>query len=100
MAKVVIHLHRPLPPCVVAAITEQAGRFIHAQANVYRHDLLERLASRLVDITASEAPTKVGNPRSGQGTGKYLERACRPLPHQLHPGASTVTLSAHDGRSI
>ena len=38
-------------PRVVAAIAEQAARFIHAQVNVYRHDLLEPLAARLNDIT-------------------------------------------------
>jgi 4-aminobutyrate aminotransferase len=38
-------------PKVVAAIAEQAARFIHAQANVYRHDLLHPLADRLAEIT-------------------------------------------------
>ena len=38
-------------PRVVSAIAEQAARFIHAQANVYRHDLLEPLADRLAQIT-------------------------------------------------
>ncbi len=38
-------------PKVVAAIAEQAARFIHAQVNVYKHDLLEPLASKLNDIT-------------------------------------------------
>lgn len=38
-------------PQVVAAITEQAGRFIHAQVNCYRHDRLEPLAARLAAIT-------------------------------------------------
>ncbi len=38
-------------PHVVAAIAEQAGRFIHAQVNVYRHDLLVPLAERLRAVT-------------------------------------------------
>ncbi len=38
-------------PRVVAAIQAQAARFIHAQVNVYRHDLLEPLAARLAEIT-------------------------------------------------
>ena len=38
-------------PHVVEAIQRQAGRFIHAQVNVYRHDLLEPLAARLAEIT-------------------------------------------------
>ncbi len=38
-------------PQVVAAIAEQAGRFIHAQVNCYRHDQLEPLAERLTEVT-------------------------------------------------
>lgn len=38
-------------PNVVAAIAAQAERFIHAQVNVFRHDLLEPLAAKLADIT-------------------------------------------------
>jgi 4-aminobutyrate aminotransferase len=38
-------------PKVAQAIAEQAKRFIHAQVNVYHHDLLEPLASKLDEIT-------------------------------------------------
>jgi 4-aminobutyrate aminotransferase len=38
-------------PHVVAAIAEQASRFIHAQVNVYRHNLLVPLADRLRAVT-------------------------------------------------
>jgi 4-aminobutyrate aminotransferase len=38
-------------PKVAKAIADQAQRFIHAQVNVYQHDLLEPLASKLADIT-------------------------------------------------
>jgi 4-aminobutyrate aminotransferase len=38
-------------PHVVEAIREQAGRFLHAQVNCYRHDLLEPLTARLAEIT-------------------------------------------------
>jgi 4-aminobutyrate aminotransferase len=38
-------------PDVVAAITDQASKFIHAQVNCYRHELLEPLAVRLAEIT-------------------------------------------------
>jgi 4-aminobutyrate aminotransferase len=44
-------------PRVVAAIREQAGRFIHAQVNVYRHPLLERLAQRLAEVTPAGIDT-------------------------------------------
>ncbi len=38
-------------PRVVAAIARQAERFIHAQANVYTHDLLQPLAQRLAELS-------------------------------------------------
>ncbi len=38
-------------PRVVEAIREQAGRFVHAQVNCYRHALLEPLAQRLAETT-------------------------------------------------
>lgn len=38
-------------PKVTVAIAAQAERFIHAQANVFTHDLLEPLASKLTEIT-------------------------------------------------
>lgn len=44
-------------PHVVAAIREQAGRFLHAQVNCYRHDLLAPLATRLADITPPSIDT-------------------------------------------
>ncbi len=44
-------------PLVVAAIQEQAARFIHAQVNVYRHDLLEPLAERLAAIAPGDIDT-------------------------------------------
>lgn len=44
-------------PKVVQAIAEQAARFVHAQINVYRHDLLEPLADRLTEITPGAIDT-------------------------------------------
>jgi 4-aminobutyrate aminotransferase len=44
-------------PKVVAAIREQAGKFIHAQVNVYRHPLLEQLAAGLADVTPAGIDT-------------------------------------------
>ncbi len=38
-------------PKVVEAIREQAGRFLHAQVNVYTHDLLQPLADKLAELT-------------------------------------------------
>jgi 4-aminobutyrate aminotransferase len=44
-------------PHVVRAIQEQATRFLHAQVNVYRHDLLEPLAARLADLAPGAIDT-------------------------------------------
>jgi len=44
-------------PKVSAAIAAQAQRFIHAQVNVFRHDLLEPLAAKLAEITPSSIDT-------------------------------------------
>lgn len=44
-------------PKIAAAIAAQATRFIHAQANVFRHDLLEPLAAALHEITPSSIDT-------------------------------------------
>ncbi len=44
-------------PHVVKAISDQAQRFIHAQVNVFRHDLLEPLAARLAEITPAGIDT-------------------------------------------
>jgi 4-aminobutyrate aminotransferase len=44
-------------PHVVEAISHQAGRFIHAQVNVFTHDLLEPLAGRLADLAPGAIDT-------------------------------------------
>ena len=38
-------------PHVTAAIFEQSKRFMHAQANVYTHDLMQPLAARLAGLS-------------------------------------------------
>ncbi|MBA3984097.1 MAG: aminotransferase class III-fold pyridoxal phosphate-dependent enzyme [Acidimicrobiia bacterium] len=44
-------------PKVVKAIADQAARSIHAQVNVYTHDLLEPLATRLADLAPGAIDT-------------------------------------------
>jgi 4-aminobutyrate aminotransferase len=44
-------------PKVTAAIAAQAERFVHAQANVFTHDLMEPLAAKLNDITPPSIDT-------------------------------------------
>ena len=78
-------------PKVVAAIQAQAERFVHAQVNCYRHDLLEPLAARLAEITpdpidtfffsnsgaeATEAAVKLAK----QATGRSSVSSRRSMP--------------------
>ena len=44
-------------PKVVQAIADQAARFVHAQANVYTHDLLNPVATRLAELTPESIDT-------------------------------------------
>ena len=44
-------------PKVVAAIADQAARFIHAQVNCYRHTRLQELAARLAELTPGAIDT-------------------------------------------
>ena len=44
-------------PDVVSAIATQAAEFIHAQVNVYRHPILERLAARLAEVAPGPIDT-------------------------------------------
>ena len=44
-------------PDVAAAIAAQANRFIHAQVNVFKHDLLEPLATRLAELAPGAIDT-------------------------------------------
>lgn len=44
-------------PHVAKAIADQAQRFIHAQVNVYHHDLLEPLAAKLAELTPGSIDT-------------------------------------------
>jgi len=44
-------------PQVVAAIQAQAARFIHAQVNCYRHDLLDPLADALAAVAPGDIDT-------------------------------------------
>ena len=44
-------------PHVAAAIAAQANRFIHAQVNVFKHDLLEPLAAKLAELAPGAIDT-------------------------------------------
>ena len=91
-------------PQVVAAIQEQAGRFIHAQVNCYRHALLEPLATRLAEITpagidtfffansgaeATEAAVKLAKQVTGR-PNVIVFRRLLPRSHAPHDGDDDV----------
>ena len=44
-------------PRVAKAIGDQAQRFIHAQVNVFKHDLLQPLAAKLTEVTPGRIDT-------------------------------------------
>ncbi len=44
-------------PHVTKAIADQAQRFVHAQANVYTHDLMQPLAARLAELSPAGIDT-------------------------------------------
>jgi 4-aminobutyrate aminotransferase len=44
-------------PKVAKAIADQAQRFIHAQVNVFKHDLLQPLAAKLTELTPGRIDT-------------------------------------------
>ena len=64
-------------PKVTAAIAEQAGRIIHSQINVYRHDKLEPLANRLAEIT----PDGIDTFYFGSTSDEIVEAAVKLAKH-------------------
>jgi 4-aminobutyrate aminotransferase len=82
-------------PAVVEAIREEAGRFIHAQANVYTHDLLEPLADRLAEIT----PDSIDTFFFASTSDEVLETAVKVAKHATGRHAIVVFDGAFHGRT-
>lgn len=82
-------------PAVVEAIREEAGRFIHAQANVYTHDLLEPLADRLAEIT----PASIDTFFFASTSDEVLETAVKVAKHATGRHAIVVFDGAFHGRT-
>jgi 4-aminobutyrate aminotransferase len=82
-------------PAVVEAIREEAGRFIHAQANVYTHDLLEPLADRLAEIT----PASIDTFFFASSSDEVLETAVKVAKHATGRHAIVVFDGAFHGRT-
>lgn len=70
-------------PKVVEAITNQAARFIHAQVNIYKHDLLEPLAEKLNEITPQSIDTFFFSNSGAEATegSVKLAKAATKKPH-------------------
>jgi len=82
-------------PRVVQAISEQAGRFIHAQQNVYTHDLLEPLAARLAEIT----PESIDTFFFANSSDEVLEVAVKVAKHATGRHSIIVLDGAFHGRT-
>ena len=82
-------------PHVVQAISEQAARFIHAQQNVYTHDLLEPLATRLAEIT----PESIETFFFASSSDEVLEIAVKVAKHATGRHSIIVFDGAFHGRT-
>jgi 4-aminobutyrate aminotransferase len=82
-------------PKVAQAIAEQAQKFIHAQANVYTHDLLEPLADRLAEITPGPIDTFFFTTSSDEA----LESAVKLAKHATGRRGIVVFDGAFHGRT-
>ena len=82
-------------PIVVKAISEQAGRFIHAQQNVYTHDLLEPLGARLAEIT----PASIETFFFGSTSDEIVEIAVKVAKHATGRHSVIVLDGAFHGRT-
>jgi len=94
-------------PQVVQAIADQAQRFVHAQANVYQHDLLEPVAARLADLT----PESIDTFFFSSSSDEILEAAVKLAKHATgrqnivtfdgaFHGRTLLTLAMSTSRSI
>jgi 4-aminobutyrate aminotransferase len=82
-------------PKVVQAIADQATRFIHAQQNVYTHDLLEPLATKLDEIT----PPSIDTFFFANGSDEVLEVAVKVAKHATGRHNIVVFDGAFHGRT-
>ena len=82
-------------PKVVQAIADQAARFIHAQQNVYTHDLLEPLAAKLNEIT----PPSIDTFFYANGSDEVLEVAVKVAKHATGRHNIVVFDGAFHGRT-
>ena len=82
-------------PKVVQAIADQAARIIHAQQNVYTHNLLEPLAAKLDEIT----PTSIDTFFFANSSDETLEVAVKVAKHATGRHSIVVFDGAFHGRT-
>lgn len=82
-------------PRVVQAIADQAARFIHAQQNVYTHDLLQPLAAKLDEIT----PPSIDTFFFANSSDEVLEIAVKVAKHATGRHNIVVFDGAFHGRT-
>ncbi len=82
-------------PTVSAAIAEQAAKIIHSQINVYRHDQLERLATKLASIT----PENLNTFYFGSTSDEIIEAAVKLAKHATDRRNVIVFDGAFHGRT-
>lgn len=82
-------------PKITAAIADQAARIVHAQVNVYRHDLLEPLATKLASIT----PEHIDTFYFGSTSDEIVESAVKLAKHATERRNVVVFDGAFHGRT-
>ena len=82
-------------PKVTQAIADQAARIIHAQINVYRHDLLAPLAAKLAEIT----PESIDTFYFGSTSDQIVESAVKLAKHATNRRNVVTFDGAFHGRS-
>ncbi len=83
-------------PTVVKAIAEQAHRFVHAQVNVYEHDLLEPVAARLAELT----PPSIDTFFFSNSSDEILEAAVKVAKHATGRSSIITFDGAFHGRTL
>jgi len=82
-------------PKITKAIADQAARMVHAQVNVYRHDLLEPLATKLASIT----PEHIDTFYFGSTSDEVVESAVKLAKHATERRNVVVFDGAFHGRT-
>lgn len=82
-------------PKITKAIADQAARIMHAQINVYRHDLLAPLAAKLAEIT----PAHIDTFYFGSTSDEIVEAAVKLAKHATDRRNVVVFDGAFHGRT-